>query len=75
MNYGAIGFVVGHEVTHGFDDIGNQYDKDGNVVDWWNSFTKDEFKKKTECIIQQYNNFTDKEVGQNVRFYKFDSCK
>ena len=35
MNYGAIGVVIGHEMTHGFDDQGRQYDKDGNLKDWW----------------------------------------
>ena len=40
MNYGAIGWVIGHEITHGFDDQGRQFDQDGNLVDWWQPETK-----------------------------------
>ena len=68
MNYGAIGFVMGHEITHGFDDQGSQYDKDGNLVEWWKQQTKEKFLKKAECIIKQYSNYTDKEVGLSVSF-------
>ena len=51
MNYGAIGFVVGHEITHGFDDQGSQRDKDGNLVNWWEPETKQKFLEKAQCII------------------------
>ena len=58
VNYGGIGMVIGHEFTHAFDDQGAQYDKDGNVTDWWteNDYTK--FKAKTQQIIDQYSAFT-----------------
>lgn len=67
MNYGAIGFVIGHEITHGFDDQGRQFNKEGNLVDWWESETKEHYLKRAECIIYQYGNYTVKDVGMNVR--------
>ncbi|XP_067006028.2 neprilysin-2 isoform X2 [Anabrus simplex] len=63
MNYGAIGFVIGHEITHGFDDQGRQFDKDGNLVDWWAPDTKTKYLKKASCIIHQYGNYTEEETG------------
>jgi len=53
-NLGAMGMVVGHELTHGFDDEGSQFDKSGNLYDWWASDVKQRFKTKTECVEQQY---------------------
>lgn len=58
INYGAIGLVIGHEMTHGFDDEGRQYDKDGNLKDWWTKEDADKFKKKVQVMIDQYNSFT-----------------
>lgn len=58
MNYGGIGFVVGHEITHGFDDQGSQKDGDGNLVDWWEPQTKKKYLEKAQCIIDQYGNYT-----------------
>ncbi|CAF4629292.1 unnamed protein product, partial [Rotaria sp. Silwood2] len=49
---------MGHEITHGFDIIGRQYDKNGNVVPWWINETIDAYNKQTECFIQQYSNYT-----------------
>ncbi|XP_044017351.1 neprilysin-2-like [Aphidius gifuensis] len=66
MNYGAIGFIIGHEITHGFDDKGRQFDKQGNLVEWWNPSTKIKFIEKAQCVIDQYNNYTVEEVGQNI---------
>ncbi|CAH1724670.1 neprilysin-2 [Aphis gossypii] len=63
MNYGAIGFVIGHEITHGFDDQGRQFDKQGNLVDWWAEETKKRYLEKAMCIIRQYGNYTAHEVG------------
>ncbi|KAF2902340.1 hypothetical protein ILUMI_03845 [Ignelater luminosus] len=66
MNYGSIGFAIGHEITHGFDDVGRQYDKDGSLNDWWAEKTKEAFVEKAQCIIDQYGNFTAPEVNMNL---------
>merc|ERR1711970_786605 len=58
MNYGSIGMVVGHEITHGFDDQGSQRDGEGNLNNWWQPFAKKNYLKKTGCIIDQYGNYT-----------------
>lgn len=58
INYGAIGAVIGHEMTHGFDDQGRQYDKDGNLKDWWTKDDADKFKKRVQVMIDQYDKFT-----------------
>ena len=57
VNYGAIGVVIGHEMTHGFDDQGRKYDKDGNLNDWWNEKDAELFKQKTQLLVNQYNNY------------------
>jgi putative endopeptidase len=56
-NLGAMGMVVGHELTHGFDDQGSQYDADGNLVNWWEPSTQKEFNARTQCVIDQYNKY------------------
>jgi len=66
LNYGAIGWVIGHEITHGFDDQGRQYDADGNLSNWWDDMTKDNFLKKANCIIWQYGNYTAKAVNKKL---------
>jgi putative endopeptidase len=58
LNYGGIGMVIGHEITHSFDDQGAQYDKDGNVTDWWTKADYAKFKARTQQVIDQYNKFT-----------------
>ena len=58
INYGAIGAVIGHEMTHGFDDQGRQYDKDGNLKDWWTPVDATKFTSKANVVVDQYNKFT-----------------
>ena len=58
LNYGGIGMVIGHEITHSFDDQGAQYDKDGNVTDWWTKADYEKFKARTQQVLDQYNSFT-----------------
>ena len=55
LNYGAIGVVIGHEMTHGFDDSGRQYDKDGNLSDWWQSEDADKFKALADGLAAQFD--------------------
>jgi putative endopeptidase len=57
VNYGAIGAVIGHEMTHGFDDQGRQFDKDGNLADWWTDTDGAEFTKRATCIKEQYDGY------------------
>ena len=57
LNYGGIGMVIGHEITHAFDDQGAQYDKDGNVKSWWGKDDYAKFKAKTQNVIDLYNSF------------------
>ncbi|KAK4877932.1 hypothetical protein RN001_010438 [Aquatica leii] len=57
LNYGGMGVVLGHELTHGFDDQGREYDKDGNLHQWWNNKTIEKFKERTKCVVNQYNKF------------------
>ncbi|KAF5656945.1 endothelin-converting enzyme 2 [Fusarium heterosporum] len=58
INYGGAGVVVGHEITHGFDTQGYQYDKSGNKTSWWDKESEEAFINKTKCFIDQYSNFT-----------------
>jgi len=57
INYGGIGAVIGHEMTHGFDDQGRQYDADGSLHDWWTKADADEFKKRADEVVAQYNGY------------------
>ncbi len=55
VNYGAIGVVIAHEMTHGFDDQGSQFDKMGNMNDWWSKSDRTAFEKKTQVLVEQFN--------------------
>ncbi|NNE03184.1 MAG: peptidase M13 [Arenibacter sp.] len=57
VNYGAIGAVIGHEIGHGFDDTGSTFDGDGAMRNWWTDTDKEEFKKRTGALIEQYNQY------------------
>ncbi|GAB3319780.1 M13 family peptidase [Larkinella ripae] len=58
INYGSIGMVIGHELTHLFDDQGRQYDVKGNLRDWWQKSDADKFTAKTNQVVNQYNSYT-----------------
>lgn len=65
VNFGGIGAVIGHELTHGFDDQGRRFDADGNLRDWWTKQDADEFKTRADCIVDEYSKFSPVE-GANV---------
>lgn len=65
VNYGGIGAVIGHEISHGFDDSGSQSDGDGNLRDWWSKEDKENFKKLTGALVAQYNAYSPV-TGYNV---------
>ncbi|PSR81949.1 endothelin-converting enzyme 1 [Coniella lustricola] len=58
LSYGAFGAVAGHELSHAFDSSGRNYDQNGNYTDWWDKSTIESFKKKTDCFVEQYSNYT-----------------
>ena len=58
INYGAVGGVIGHEISHGFDDSGSQFDGDGNLVNWWTDNDREAFEKKTKVLVDQYAKFS-----------------
>ncbi len=57
VNFGAIGMVIGHEMTHGFDDQGRRYARDGNLRDWWTDEDSRRFEERTEVLVEQYSNY------------------
>ena len=57
VNYGGIGPVIGHEISHGFDDQGAQYDFDGSLHNWWKEADYKEFQKRSQCVVDQFNNY------------------
>jgi putative endopeptidase len=57
VNFGGIGVVIGHELTHGFDDQGRKYDPQGNLRDWWSADDGKEFEKRVSCVADEYSNF------------------
>lgn len=57
INYGAIGAVIGHEMTHGFDDEGRQFDAQGNLKDWWTPQDMQRFKARAQCVVNQFDHF------------------
>uniref|UniRef100_A0A8D0XBQ9 Neprilysin n=3 Tax=Sus scrofa TaxID=9823 RepID=A0A8D0XBQ9_PIG len=67
LNFGGIGMVIGHEITHGFDDNGRNFNKDGDLVDWWTQQSANNFKEQSQCMVYQYGNFSwDLAGGQHL---------
>jgi putative endopeptidase len=57
VNYGAVGAIIGHELTHGFDDEGRQFDGKGNLEDWWSKVDGKQFDERAECVVKEYDWF------------------
>lgn len=66
LNFGAIGYVIGHEITHNFDNGARWFDARGRNRNWWDQETEDQFIKRKQCVIEQYGNFTISELGLRV---------
>ncbi|CAH2091607.1 unnamed protein product [Euphydryas editha] len=67
INYGSIGAIMGHEVTHGFDDQGRRYDEQGNLAQWWSAATLEHYHARVSCIVRQYSNYSLPQLpGYNV---------
>ena len=89
VNYGAIGVVIGHEMTHGFDDQGRNYDKDGNLACWWTDEDAAKFTERAKVLIDRYNSIVvidtlhangEYSLGENIADYgglkiSFDAFK
>lgn len=65
MNYASIGWIMGHEISHGFDDQGHQFDKHGNLLNWWAESTKQTYNQKKKCIVDQYSAFQTEGIKLN----------
>ncbi|EZA60937.1 Neprilysin-1 [Ooceraea biroi] len=66
LNYGAIGSILGHELSHGFDNSGRLYDSDGNLRQWWTNETSTEYTKRTQCFIEHYNTYYEPVIDQYI---------
>nr|W4VS99.1 RecName: Full=Neprilysin-1; Flags: Precursor [Trittame loki] len=66
LNYGAIGAIIGHEMSHGFDDQGGQTDPEGNLVDWWLEETKAKFNQKADCFRKQYSSYLEPTTNMHL---------
>ncbi|XP_075929058.1 membrane metallo-endopeptidase-like 1 isoform X5 [Petromyzon marinus] len=67
LNFGGIGMVIGHEITHGFDNFGRKFNKEGNLVDWWTAESDEDFDSRSRCLVSQYSSYTwDLASGQNI---------
>uniref|UniRef100_A0A0N5BMF2 Neprilysin n=1 Tax=Strongyloides papillosus TaxID=174720 RepID=A0A0N5BMF2_STREA len=69
LNYGGVGTIIGHEITHAFDDSGSQYDEVGNFKNWWANSTKEKFMKKKDCFVNMYNDVYVTEVDEYLDGY------
>ncbi|CAI5440720.1 unnamed protein product [Caenorhabditis angaria] len=66
MNFGGIGVVIGHEITHGFDDRGRLYDNLGNIRQWWDNATISKFESKAQCIEKQYSSYVLEQISMQI---------
>ena len=74
INYGSIGGVIGHEITHGFDNSGRKFDAHGNQVDWWTEADAKAFEERAKCIVQQFDGYyVEPDLHQNGELVQGES--
>ncbi|XP_054157418.1 neprilysin-2-like isoform X2 [Oppia nitens] len=66
INFGTIGYIIGHEITHAFDNVGAQFDEIGNARNWWKNETRSHYNTKAQCMIKQYSNY-DLDMGSGMK--------
>ncbi|PNF39536.1 Neprilysin-1 [Cryptotermes secundus] len=66
LDYARIGAIVGHEITHGFDSVGRQYDQFGSAFDWWSAGTNAKFEERAQCFVKQYSSYRVSELNKTV---------
>ncbi|KAI5695197.1 hypothetical protein M8J75_012533 [Diaphorina citri] len=66
MNFGSMGWTIGHEITHGFDSTGSRFDKNGTEFNWWDPSTREKYKVKSKCMVDQYGKYVVPEVNGSV---------
>ncbi|XP_077550027.1 neprilysin-1-like isoform X2 [Haemaphysalis longicornis] len=66
INMGAIGSIAAHEITHGFDDTGSQYDAKGRLREWWSNSSRQKYREKSQCFVEQYGSIYDEEAGMQL---------
>lgn len=67
MNYGSIGAVIGHEMSHGFDDEGRKYDASGRLTTWWSPKSAAAYEAKTKCFVDLYNSYKPRQISMHVK--------
>lgn len=72
LNYGFFGSTVGHEITHNFDNIGREFDHNGNNKIWWSNRTIEEYEKRANCFIQHYESYLIPGLGKRVFIKKLN---
>lgn len=66
IDYSRIGSIIGHEITHGFDDNGKNYDDNGFFASWWTNFTLEQYERRVTCFVEQYDRYYIEEIGAYV---------
>lgn len=66
LNYGGIGVIIGHELTHGFDTTGSKFDKDGNIKNWWSQDTLTKFNSRAKCFVTQYGQLVEPQTRMHI---------
>ncbi|RWS19239.1 hypothetical protein B4U80_04790 [Leptotrombidium deliense] len=68
MNFGGIGTIIGHEITHAFDNRGSMFDESGRMVNWWRKDTREKYEEKVKCFERQYSRQVEPVTGKKVTY-------